>query len=201
MKKIAVILFLSLLGNVSVNAQTEAYYQGQHLISGGYGFGTIIGSLFNDINNNSDFNTTFTGPLYLKFESGLTDKLGLGINLAYAKYQASYTYDSYYGTSYGTYTETDSYTTYSILARLNWHFGQVEKFDPYWGFGVGYRDGRWKYTSTDPYGTNDIDYGGYFPFGFELTIGAHLWLSSNFGLYAETGIAKSVVQFGLAGGF
>ena len=63
---------------------------------------------------------------------------------------------------------------------------------------VGYRSGTWKFESTDPNGTNDLNISNSFPLGFETTIGARYYFTDNIGLYAETGLAKAVIQAGLS---
>jgi opacity protein-like surface antigen len=198
--KRSIFLFSTICLLLSINSvKSQSFEEGQNALSFGYGVGTFFGGIFSTYADQTDYKYTNTGPLYVKYESAVTDRLGLGINLAYAQYKLSYTYENF--GSGNTYLETDTYTTYSILARLNFHFGDVDHFDPYWGFGVGFRDGKFKYESTDPDGTNDLDISFNFPFGFETTIGSRYLFTDNFGIYLETGIAKSVLQFGLTAKF
>ena len=175
--------------------KAQVFEEGKTNFAVGYGFGTFYGAVLSDYQDESNYESTVTGPIYLKFESALSDKIGLGINLAYAKYSLSYNYTDF--SSSNIYTETDSYTTFSILARMNVHFGDFDRFDPYWGVGVGYRSGKFDYKSTDPDGYNSFDVNVNFPFGFETTLGARYYFSDNIGMYLETGLAKSVLQVGL----
>lgn len=198
MKSLKSLLTIGLIfGLFNVNkSNAQAFKMNQNSISVGYGFGTIIGSVLNDIADQTNYHVSYTGPLYFKFENAVSEKVGFGINFAYAQYVASYNY--YSGIDY---TETDTYTTYSILGRINFHFGSSEKFDPYFGFGVGYRNGEFKYSTTDPNGPRDSNYSFPFPFGFETTIGSRLYFSENIGMYVEFGAAKSVLQLGLTAKF
>jgi hypothetical protein len=199
-KKILLLLTILSAAISPSGSKAQAFKEEQNSFSGGYGFGTIVGSLLDDFYNNTEYHISYTGPLYFKYEHAVTSKVGFGINIAYAKYAINYTYDNY-GSIGGFYTEEDAYTTYSILGRINWHFGSSETFDPYFGFGVGYRNGTYSFKSTDPTGPRTDSYSFPFPFGFETTIGSRYFFSSNVGLYAEFGIAKSVMQLGLTAKF
>lgn len=179
-----------------------SFQEKQNDVSVGYGFGTFLGALFNDYDTRENYSFSLLGPVYAKYEYGITGKIGLGLNCAYASYDLNYDYGGF--TSNGnpvTYRETDNFTTFSVLARFNFHFGNLEKFDPYIGVGVGYRSGTWKYSSTEPGHVNTTGLRNVIPFGFETTFGARYFFARNIGLYAETGMAKSVVQFGVLAKF
>ncbi|HNP49816.1 MAG TPA: hypothetical protein PKL85_13320 [Bacteroidia bacterium] len=179
-------------------ASAQAFEDGNNNVSIGYGFVTFAGALFNTYEDQNNYNFSITGPIFAKYEHAVSDHIGVGLNFAYAKWKLSYNYESYDANNNAvTYTESDSYSTYSILGRFNLHFGNLDKFDPFWGVGVGYRSGTWKYESNDPYGINDLNISNPIPLGFETTIGARYYFTDNIGVYAETGIAKAVIQAGL----
>jgi opacity protein-like surface antigen len=184
------------------NSNGQSFDEGVNNISVGYGIGTFIGAIAKDYENEAGYKFTGTGPIYLKYEYGVSEKLGLGINLAYAGYEFANT--ASYSNDQGQeiiFNETTKYNTFSILARLNVHFGDNDKFDPYWGVGLGYRNSNWSYESSDPNGQNDNDFNLNFPFGFETTLGARYFFIPSLGAYAEVGLAKSVFQVGLTGHF
>lgn len=184
--------------------EKKIFQEKKSYISLGYGFGTFlgVGSASWLFGNNSFYqdnsNGSLTGPFYMKYEYGVTEDFGIGINLAYLEYKFS---DSnYYGYYYFTsnqvqFTRTYTYTSFSGLLRANWHFGNSDKVDPYFGFGLGYRTGTWKYTSNDPLGTKGTSIVSL-PFGFETTFGIRIRFSEHVGAYAEAGLAKSAVQLG-----
>ncbi len=186
-----------LLGSFQANAQ--AFPEGSNSISVGYGGVTLLGSISKNFDSYTDVNYSGMGPIYFKYEHAMTDNLGLGVNVAYAQNEWSYKYsDTDANNNSVTYTETTSRSTYSILARLNYHIGSDDKFDPYLGIGLGYRDATWKYDTTNPDGTTNVDISGLMPFGMDLTLGMRYFFTENIGLYAEFGAAKSVLQGGLA---
>lgn len=183
-----------LMGATRTHAQ--AFSEGTHFISAGYGVGTLLGGVSSNFDGYGELKYQGAGPIYLKFEQGITDNIGLGVNLAYATNQWDYTYklDS------TTYRETTKRSTYSVLARFNYHFGHSERFDPYIGLGLGYRNALWTVTSSGAT-SSGAELSNMMPFGMELTLGARYLIKPGFGLYVEVGPAKSVAQFGLSAKF
>ncbi|MCB0395659.1 MAG: outer membrane beta-barrel protein [Flavobacteriales bacterium] len=176
----------------------QAFETGNSNIQIGYGFGNFVQAIFKTYETTYDeFKFKGTGPLFFKYEYAVNDKIGIGLNVAYIGAEVSYT-DKDHITSNGEfYKETIKWSNISALARMNLHFGDNDKFDPYWGFGLGYRTGNTTYDDNDPDYDNSASLKSYIPFGFETTLGARYFFSDNFGLYAETGLAKAVFQVGL----
>lgn len=184
------------LCGLSYAASAQYYRLDNNYITAGYGFGSFIQSIQTEVEDvTSTYSTSATGPIYLKYERGLTGKFGIGIAVAFATFGFDYTEKDASGTT--TYSHETDYTTFSVLARMNWHFAEKEGFDPYIGIGLGYRDGNWTYKTNDPNGSDEIGTNISFPFGFETTIGARIRLSGGLAAYTEIGLAKSVVQLGL----
>lgn len=190
----ALLFFFSIATSTFGQAFTKSY----SLISAGYGFSdfSIENYAFNILDDIHITRTT--GPVFLKYEHGLTEHLGMGINFAIL--QSDYTYSVQYDSA-GVLAHKDvedSYLRYSVLARLNYHFGTYNKFDPYIGMSLGYRspleiittEQNGGFTSMHIYSDSNI-------FGFELTLGARYFISKNFGLYTEFGLAKAPIQAGL----
>ena len=179
------------------NAKAQAFQQGKVIISGGYGFGNFTKSLFNTFSSgmgNTDFKMKSFGPVFGKFEYAVSDKVGIGVNIAHIGINATYNTDG------GKYQYTVNWNNTSALARINLHFAKSEKFDAYWGAGLGYRFGKWKFEDNDP--DSDVQVApSVNPFGFETTIGARYYFIPNLGVSAEAGIAKAPIQFGLSAAF
>jgi opacity protein-like surface antigen len=180
-------------------------------ISAGYGFGAYINYYYTNSLYSTNYNRygslenvkgKLTGPFYLKYEYAVSEEWSIGINLSYVEDKFDYDYNTYsnYSGTYVTYKETAHFTSFSGLLHANLHFGDLEKFDPYFGFGAGYRSGNWDYTSNDPQFTTTHS-STDFPFGFETTIGVRIKIAQSLSAYTEAGIAKSVIQFGITAGF
>ena len=197
---VAVVVAIAALVPSVSNAQ--AFEEGQNNVSVGYGFVTLLGSINSTFDDYADTEYKGTGPIYAKFEHALSDKIGLGGSFAYAGNEWSYKYSSTDANGNAVqYSETSKRTTWSLLARVNFHFGSSDKFDPYAGFGLGYRNANWTYDTTDPSGDSGVEFKTLVPLGMDLTIGARYYFTDNIGLYAEVGAAKSVVQAGLVAKF
>jgi len=186
----------------SASTQAQAFQEGGHTVSVGHGAVTFLGNLNRTFDLYTDLNYKGLGPLYLKYEYGVTDRIGLGVNIAYATNEWDYRYQSTDENGNTVfYNESTERDTYSVLARFNYHFGNSDRFDPYFGFGVGYRDANWKFNSSGPDGGSGVELKSLMPFGFEFTLGARYFFTNNIGLYAEVGGAKSVMQGGLVAKF
>ena len=189
------------LGNAHKDAADNAFAQGKIVVSAGYGFpnlGKAVITAIINASNATDIKATGLGPLHLRAEYGLSDKVGIAASVNYISYGASWT--SKNDTTGFPYSNKLSKTSLSILARINFHFGITDKLDPYFGVGAGYKTGNWKLTSNDPT-LQDDKLKTFSPFGFETTIGLRYYLMQGFGLYSEIGIAKSAIQFGVVASF
>ncbi len=192
------ITVIALFMSVNVNAQSRDFNEGQSTVQIGYGIGNFAQGLFKFSEGEPGYSFKAAGPFFLKYEYAVSEKIGIGLNVAVVTANVEYkqTYSDSFGNT-STYTENIDWVGYSFLLRLNQHFGNLEKFDPYWGFGMGYRSNSIKYSNNDPNNSDsNQEVGSIFPFGFEATIGSRYLFTDNFGVYVEAGFAKAVVQFG-----
>jgi hypothetical protein len=201
--KLLLISALSLFFTEKTSAQ--AFSQNSSYANIGYGIGNLTQSLFK-VGEQNDYQYKYNGigPLFFKYEYAIDDKMGVGVNIAYAKAQATYQYNNTYITNSNTtlLKETLDWTSYSVLLRFNLHFGDNEKVDPYWGIAAGYRDAIWSGSNNDP--QNNYDTGVLttpINIGFETTFGCRFLFTDNIGAYIEVGLAKAVLQFGLTAKF
>lgn len=202
MKKIAIAApALLLIGSLQF-AHAQAFEQGNVDVSAGYGFPNLVGAIFNAYENQQSYTAKSVGPVFAKLEYAASDKIGIGIDFAYASTKVTYLYEDINGSgNYVNYTNEWDLNGFSILARVNWHFGDSDAFDPYFGMGVGYRHNTYTFTSNDPFYGGDETLGSFNPFGFDMTVGARYFFTDNIGAYAELGIAKAPVQIGLTAKF
>lgn len=172
-----------------------AFAEKDAFISVAYGFGNFLRSTFeaSDLSRDQQVRTAI-GPLMAKGEWALSANLGFGVNLAFMSLKNEWTDTA--ARSSGT----GSYSGWSALARVNYHLKPGRFFDPYLGFGVGYRRDRIKETSTNPSSGNKFEEDIMlipFNLGMDITIGFRMMATEHLGIMMETGIAKGVVQFGL----
>jgi len=174
--------------------KAQSVVPGSLTFSAGYGFPSVAKTAFNLIEGDN-INSSFYGPFFGKAEFALNETVGFGVNFAYASGSATYmTQDNEIDTLF--YNSGVNYKAFSILARFNFHFGNSDRFDPYAGIGLGYRNNNYSYTGGDP-DSQPTDINGFFHMGADLTIGARMYLTNNIGIYAEVGVAKTPIQVGL----
>lgn len=189
-------------------AQEIAFEEEKNYVSFTYGIGafySIIFDSFKDNINNSNTNINITtsslGPISFKYEKAISEELGLGITFNYLENELSYTDISNPKPVYFNVERS----TISILGRMNYHYApDLEKLDPYAGFGIGYRTEWWKQTITNNSNqsvSNPELLAMNFPLGLEAVIGARYYFFPNIAAMVEFGIAKSVLQFGITGKF
>ncbi|MBI35454.1 MAG: hypothetical protein CMP67_08840 [Flavobacteriales bacterium] len=185
MKKLVLTLFVGALMLAPSTSNAQAFEQGKSQVSAGYGFGNFIQALFETYAVYDGFDKSLTGPLFVRYEYGVSEKIGFGVNFAYASVAADY--NDIFGDP-----QSINWSSWSALARVNRHFGESDKFDPYIGLGLGYRTASWKFTELGTGTTTSL-----FPLGMEATVGARYMFTPNIGLYSEIGIAKAIAQFGI----
>jgi outer membrane protein W len=194
MKKV---LFVSALFMFAVSAKSIAQDdnggawggKGTVVVNAGYGFGNIWKTLFKVAAGFSSNEVKATGPIAAGFEYGVSEKIGIGLQLGYGQVKST--------AKNNTYTQTETLTSFQALARGNYHFGSSAKFDPYIGLGLGYGNFKYKYTDTDPSADPVSTFAIPSAFGFSGALGARYYFSPNIGIYAEVGyVTGSIAQAG-----
>jgi outer membrane protein W len=139
-----------------------------------------------------------TGPFYIKAEVAVTKHIFVGMNFSYL-YDRWYLNNTSLETDTGTiiFNENRHRTSWSLLLHANWHFGPFKRFDPYVGFGIGYRRSQIEGVKNEPVNKSEVIYSNPYHFGCEVTIGTRFYLNPYSAIYAETGLSKSIFQIGL----
>lgn len=183
-------------------AAAQAFNIGQQSFSAGYGLGTLNGAVIQFLSGYGIQSQSLYGPYYAKYEKGITNHLGFGINaslmrndwLLNAGANVPGSVNEMLG---GAQAEVQRWS-YSAVARLNYHFAKNKnsKLDPYFGAGLGYRSANWSVQGNDEFNalTRVIP---NTPLAFEFTLGARYYILPNVGVYAEFGGSKSLLQGGL----
>ena len=202
LKTIFAVLTVFVFCNASkVNAQ-GAFEKGKSYASLGYGYSLLNykNLFFSGVNFTSTLKTSGFGPIGLKYEYAISDKIGIGFSAGYTKSSVTLT-DNLSTSGSEQYTYKYSFSKLTITPRLNFHLGgDNKKIDPYIGFGVGFKKVNYGFTTTDSnYKAANIS--GIIPMSFEASFGCRFLFSENLGGFAEIGAGHGFLQVGLVGKF
>jgi opacity protein-like surface antigen len=189
MKKLTLAILAGTMALMPTMTKAQAFEQGKSQVSLGYGFvngtQTLLSAYDEDLY--PDMENSALGPIFLKYEFGVSEHVGFGLNIAYANAEITYN-DAFVDGE-----QSIKWWGTSFNARVNRHFGSNDKFDPYIGLGIGYKIAKWTFSDDDESG----DIGALIPLGFEGTFGSRYMFTPNIGAFAEVGIAKGIMQLGL----
>lgn len=184
------------------NSSAQAFEEGTSSASIGYGFVNFGNAVLNTYTSEEGYSYSTLGPLFLKYEYAISEKFGIGLNVSYLTGTAEWTSTSFDPTLNRDVNHTNSVnrTGYNIMMRFNWHFGDHDMIDPYFGLAGGYRSNNWKFESSD----DDLvfeDIPTLIPFGIEATFGSRFLFTDYLGAYVELGLARAFFQVGVTGKF
>ncbi len=199
-KTISTITLVATLVLSANNSSAQAFEEGTSSASIGYGFVNFGNTVLNAYESEAGFTASTLGPLFAKYEYAVSDKFGIGLNVSFLSGKAEWTSEDFNGTSTDIYNNSVKRTGYNIMMRFNWHFGDHDIIDPYFGLAAGYRSNNWEFTSTDPDFVS-TETGNLIPFGIEATFGTRFLFTDNLGAYVELGLARAFFQVGLTGKF
>lgn len=196
MKKLIISLVCVATSAIFTSVSAQVFHQEAQFGSIGYGFGNIGNTVIKSFNSNANFNYTSVGPLFLRYEYGVSENFGIGLNISYLSGVASFNTES----NGEIYRNEISREGYNIMLRFNWHMGDHHKIDPYIGFAGGYRNNVLSSDFNDPELEN-VSNESLIPFGFEATFGTRFMFSDNIGAYVEVGVARAIMQIGMTAKF
>jgi hypothetical protein len=205
--------------NKTVNSDYTTGFSAQRLyVSGGYGLingNFIVASAIKEsVAKGWDNVSVVKRPTwFLRTEYAISPHWGLGINFASGGVGFNVSLDSL--TSQNVQVSGNlSYTTWSALARVNYHIFNSNKLDIFIGTGIGYRGNRVRVTSNDPVKDRwnfPVDLGfvskvipntiGIPTLGADFTAGVRYFPHPAVAFYTEFGIAKSIIQGGVSFAF
>lgn len=188
--------------------------KGKFYITAGYGVVNLSAPLINGIKNSIDqqwASLVVKGyPIWMgKAEYSITPHSGIALNFAYTGVDINARLDSL--NQFNAPIEGKlTYRTYSFLARYNYHLLVSNNWDVYAGIGVGFRANNFRVEDNDPnkdrwdfpidlsFVTKRIPNKLSLPtVGGDFTFGVKYFILPGVAIYAETGIAKSILQTGL----
>jgi outer membrane protein W len=207
MKKIIYTLVLATVGFVS-NSNAQAT-QGSIIIDPYYGFPNFGASFAKNFETagNTGVEVKGLGPLGLRAEYVVSEKVGIGLDVIYNDYDVRYTStDSVYDGTTGTYSVTSSSNRYTmqrlrVQARMNYHFETNNpNFDAYFGVGAGTNN---RFRKAYENGVEVIDNVSFsnltvIPVSFRVCTGFRYYFADNIGINFELGIGGPVMSGGLS---
>lgn len=189
--RLFVIGALSLLSVNLVNAQ--AMDQGRMCIDLYYGFGSLSKAFVKEMAGTDGQFKSF-GAIGGRFEYMASDNVGIGLEGNYLIHTANWVTDD--GTN--KYEYEYSVRRIRVFPRINYHFGNSDAFDAYFGVGAGYRSIVRKTTSNDPNFIGE-ELEGVLPVAMRLAFGARYFFTENVGAHIEFGLGGgNIVHFGLS---
>ncbi len=156
--KIMIVALVALSSTSNLNAQV--FEQGNVSVDMYYGFPNLYTAVFKSAYANSgteqDVKISGAGPVGIRGEYLLTDKIGLGLDVGFNNTKVSFTEATdVYNSSTGNYDSKIyeyNYSTQKIgaMVTFNYHFIDNDNLDFYGVFGMGYGNRSFKFESTDP---------------------------------------------------
>ncbi len=183
--------------------KSKGLSEGTILLDGYYGYGNLYNAIFKAIvSNNSESTFSSIGPLGIRGEYLLSDKIGLGIDIGFNSSKIQYK-ESDFDADMNLVKYDASLLTSKLgtMLTFNYHFINNSKFDSYFVFGLGY--GSRTFTAKS-------DYVGYvspttkstFPVASKLGFGFRYFFTDNIGMNLALGVGQGgLVNAGITAKF
>lgn len=216
MKKIFTLLVVLLVAGSGTKSFAQAAFTGNIIIDPYYGFpnfGKSFASNF-ESETSSDFKVKGLGPLGLRAEYMVADRMGVGFDVIYNSYDLQYTdvrTDSIYDGNTDTWTPQTTTTENEyqmqrlrVHLRFNYHFDVSNPMlDAYFGVGAG-TNNRYRKAYENGVEINDETELGNFtlmPVSLRVCTGLRYYFSQNIGINAEIGIGGPLISAGISAKF
>jgi outer membrane protein W len=196
---------------INFNSSAQAVEQGNIIVDAYYGFPNLYTTVFKAAYANTgtelDLKVNGAGPLGLRGEYMVTEKIGLGLDLGFNNSKVSYNevsqvYNSTTG-NYDNVTYAYDFKTKKIgvLVCFNYHFLDNDKFDLFSTVGVGYANRSFSFTSTDPdYVSTDVK--SLIPVGSKIGLGMRYFFTQNIGANLQLGFGQGgILNAGISAKF
>jgi len=173
-----------------MTAKAQVYQKGNVLFDVYYGAPNLYTATFKAAYTDNTYYTGITtsslGPLGIKAEYLLSEKIGIGVhfNDAVSNLSATYTDPS----TSQTYTYTAKSNVMRIFPTLNVHMGNSSNFDPYFSFGLGYNHRSTTFSVNDPNYTGSVTYKSLVPVATRIEFGMRYFFTDNIGINAFVGL-------------
>jgi opacity protein-like surface antigen len=199
--KIFIVALVAMTTTSNLNAQV--FEEGNVSIDLYYGFPNLYTTVFKSAYANSgteqDIEIGGIGPVGLRGEYLLTDKIGLGLDLGFNNSNISYT-EATTDNNGNPVTYDYNYSTQKIgaMVTFNYHFIDNDQLDFYGVFGMGYGNRSFKFESTDPNYT-EATVSSIIPVASRLGVGMRYFFSDYIGANLALGFGQGgIINAGLS---
>jgi outer membrane protein W len=201
MKKLILPLLALTMMLAPTKTNAQALEQGNVIIDAYYGFPNLYSAIFKaayESSNSTGLTLGSQGPLGIRAEYLISDKVGFGIDLGMNSSSISYSEADINNNIYDY-----KFTTRKIGAifTFNYHFVENDKLDAYFVVGGGYGNRTFKFTSTDPnYIEESVE--SIIPISYKIGLGMRYFFTENIGANLALGLGQGgLVNAGISAKF
>ena len=197
MKKSLLLIALSLfMIGAPEMANAQAVKEGTILIDAYYGYGSLYTAAFKAAYANSGspsgVKVTGLGPLGVRGEYLVTDKLGLGGDIGFNSTKVT---QDQLNSSNNVYRYTFYTQKIGVMVTFNYHFITKDNLDFYGVFGGGYGERTYTFTSTEP-GYSEPTVKGLVPISAKLGLGIRYFFNDQVGFNMGIGFGQGGILNG-----
>jgi len=210
MKKLILPLIALTMMLAPTKSNAQAIGEGKIIVDGYYGFGNLYNAIFEALASSSGSNITnkFMGPLGVRGEYLISDKVGFGLDLGYSSASMNYdeTITSYNpdinGNQIDTYDYSIKTSKIGAMVTFNYHFVESDKFDAYFVTGLGYGNRTTTFTSTNKDYIVPEPKSSLFPVAARIGVGMRYFFTENIGANLGLGLGQGgLVNIGITAKF
>tara|TARA_B110000037_G_C16939346_1_gene432064 strand:- start:71 stop:733 length:663 start_codon:yes stop_codon:yes gene_type:complete len=208
MKKL--LLGIIVIAGTSFSGSAQALSQGSIVADVYYGFPNLYKTTLEAayIDSGEDFAVGGYGPVGVRGEYLLSEKLGIGVDFMINNTNVSYNYSGYEYSGQDddgmwiyavddngalietTYEDKISTTKIGFMATLNYHIVNNDRIDFCFTAGAGYKNRSWKYESTDrAYESTSIS-STLIPVAARIALNTRIFFTENIGANIGVGIGQ-----------
>lgn len=209
--KIGAMSLLLASGFINNNASAQVVEQGKVIVDAYYGFPNLYTAVFKAAyaNSGSELNLKASGigPLGVRGEYLVTDKIGVGLDFAFSNSKLTYQEEGQvYNSTTGnydpiTYDYNFKTSKIGVIATLNYHFLDSDKFDLYAVTGIGFASRKFVFDTTDPdYVAASIK--SPIPIGSKIGVGMRYFFTDNIGAQLQAVVGQGgILNLGITAKF
>lgn len=178
-----------LVATTIFSGNVKAQGEGSIIVDGYYGYGSFYNAVFKALVSSDALESNFkgVGPLGVRGEYMISDKIGFGLDIAYNSSMIEYTETDFITDV--TYDASLKTAKFGIMPTFNYHFVNNDSFDAYFMVGIGY--GNRTFTAKSDYaGYVSPTYSSTFPVASRVGVGMRYFFTENIGLNLGMGLGQ-----------